>query len=228
MSHNNLIVIISANAEWRGVRRHFSDIRVEPTPYGESFVAELGGRQFRFLNGGWGKIAAAGSAQYAIDHWQPHALINLGTCGGFAGRIERGEIVLVEKTVVYDIIEQMGDFESHIRHYSTDIDTSWLPQPYPIPVRPSLLVSADRDLVPGEIEGLAQTYGAVAGDWESGAIAWIARRSGVRTLILRGVTDLVDTQAGEAYGNLTIFEKAAEEILYRLVASLPAWVKDIS
>jgi nucleoside phosphorylase len=38
-----------------------------------------------FLHGGWGKVAAAGSTQYAIDRWAPARLINLGTCGGFKG-----------------------------------------------------------------------------------------------------------------------------------------------
>ena len=32
-----------------------------------------------FLHGGWGKIAATASAQYAIDRWNPCLLINLGT-----------------------------------------------------------------------------------------------------------------------------------------------------
>ncbi|RPI83169.1 MAG: hypothetical protein EHM41_16570 [Chloroflexi bacterium] len=45
-----------------------------------------------------GKISAAASTQYIIDRWNPDLLINLGTCGGFEGCIERGAVVLVEKT----------------------------------------------------------------------------------------------------------------------------------
>jgi adenosylhomocysteine nucleosidase len=177
-----------------------------------------------FFHGGWGKIAAAASTEYAIGRWKPRLLINLGTCGGFEGEIERGEIVLVEKTIVYDIIEQMGDFDSHIAHYSTPIDLSWLSEPYPSPVRRSLLVSADRDLLVEDIPNLKRRYGAAAGDWESGAIAWVAARHGVRTLILRGVTDLVGSTGGEAYGNLDLFKEAAATIMRALVGALPGWI----
>jgi adenosylhomocysteine nucleosidase len=91
-------------------------------------------------------------------------------------------------------------------------------------VRRSLLVSADRDLVAGDIPRLQTEYGAIAGDWESAAIAYVAARNRVRCLILRGVTDLVDSSGGEAYGNYALFEKRAAVIMRRLVESLPAWL----
>lgn len=53
-------------------------------------------------------------------------IVNLGTCGGFRGEIERGEILLVERTIVYDIVEQMTDPEAAIAQYTTDLDLSWL------------------------------------------------------------------------------------------------------
>jgi len=219
-----IVVLISANEEWRAVRKLFPDVTIQHTPYGETFQALLEQQAFRFVQGGWGKIAAASSTQYAIDRFQPELLINLGTCGGLAGEIERGAIVLVEKTVVYDIIEQMGDPEDAIDHYATAIDLAWLKRPDPIPVQRSLLVSGDRDLVAGEVEHLKKRYNAVAGDWESGAIAWVAERNRVCTLILRGVTDLVSSSGGEAYGNLALFQQATQEIMQRLLASLPHWV----
>ena len=55
-------------------------------------------------------------------------------------------------------------------------DLTWLGAPDPSPVRRVALVSADRDLLPEEIPVLAARFGAVAGDWESGAIAWVAAR----------------------------------------------------
>jgi adenosylhomocysteine nucleosidase len=236
-SINNPLVLISADAEWRGVRKLFPAAHYQESSYGEWFTTDF--REAIFANspasalqassavvfhGGWGKIASAASTQYAIDRWQPSLLVNLGTCGGFEGAIERGEIVLVEKTIVYDIIEQMGDQAAHIAHYSTDIDLGWLKEPYPMAVRRSLLVSGDRDLLVEEIPQLRAKYGAAAGDWESGAIAFVAKRNGVRTLILRGVTDLVGSSGGEAYDNLGFFEAAAQEVLGRLFAALPGWL----
>ena len=178
-----------------------------------------------FFHGGWGKIAAAASAQYILDRWSPQLLVNLGTCGGFRGEIGRGEILLIEKTIVYDIVEQMTDPDEAIRHYTTEIDLSWLREPYPHPVRRTLIVSGDRDLIAEEVPTLKEEFGAVAGDWESGSIAWVAARNKTRCLILRGVTDLVGPGGGEAYdGNLHVFAEGAAAILRQLIEYLPAWI----
>jgi len=64
----------------------------------------------------------------------------------------------------------------------------------------------------------------VAGDWESGAIAWVARRNNQRCLILRGITDLVSPQGGEAYGDLSFYQQAARSTMRRLLESLPGWL----
>jgi len=158
-----------------------------------------------FFHGGWGKISAAASAQYVINRWAPELLINLGTCGGFLGEIEKGAIMLVERTVIYDIVEQMGDPDEAIEFYSTDIDLSWLGEP-PIEVQKGLLISGDKDLIVEELPSLREKYDARAGDWESGAIAWVVARNGTRFLILRGVTDLVGSGGGEAYeGNINVY-----------------------
>ena len=88
------------------------------------------------------------------------------------------------------------------------------------------MVSADRDLVSDELPSLKQEFGAVVGDWESGSIAWVARRNNVRNLILRGVSDLVGVDGGEVYdGNINVFEKNTLGIMRQLVAQLPDWIR---
>jgi adenosylhomocysteine nucleosidase len=177
-----------------------------------------------FFHGGWGKISAAATAQFVLNHFNPILLVNIGTCGGFAGSIESGAVILVERTIVYDIFEQMGDSDEAIARYTTKLDLSWLRQPYPHPVLKGLLVSADRDILIDDIPMLVEKYGAVAADWESGAIAWVAQKNGVRCLILRGVTDLVGGQGGEAYGNIDLFHERTRSIMNTLLAQLPDWL----
>ena len=76
-----------------------------------------------------------------------------------------------------------------------------------------------------EIQELAARFEAVAGDWESGAIAWVAARYGTRCLILRGVTDLVSDVGGDAYeGNLHVWIEATRGVMRSLVEQLPAWI----
>ena len=217
------IILISANSEWRATRELLSVREVESTPMGQWF--EHGG--MRYFHGGWGKISAAATAQYAIDHFQPDLMVNLGTCGGFASIIEPGEVILVERTIVYDIIEQMGDSAEALAHYSTELDLSWLKQPYPHPVRKGLLVSADRDIVVEDIPKLVKQYGAFAADWESGAIAWVAKKNNIRCLILRGVTDLVGAGGGEAYGNIALFHERTRDVMKVLLEQLPDWLQNI-
>lgn len=220
-----VVVLISANIEWRVIRGLLTGVEIQNSPYGEWFLMDSESRiPLLFFHGGWGKIAAAGSTQYVIDHWKPDLLINLGTCGGFAGEVELGEILLVQRTLVYDIIEQMGDFDEHIAHYTTDIDLSWLHEPYPQVVRRSLLVSGDRDLLVEDLPMLKARYGAVAGDWESGAIAYVAARNNTRLLILRGVSDLVGSAGSQAYGNLQYFMDATRDIFQGMLVTLPLWV----
>jgi adenosylhomocysteine nucleosidase len=227
----NIVVLISANTEWQVLRELLPDVDINHSPYGEWFLYSVGesltktAQPIIFFFEGWGKIAAAGATQYAIDQWNPELLINLGTCGGFAGEIEKYAIILVEQTLVYDIVEQMGDQEAHITHYTTEIDLSWLNEPYPQQVTRTLLISADRDLIVGDIPFLKKQYAAVAGDWESGAIAWVAARNRVPCLILRGVTDLVGGEGGEAYdGNIEVFVEGTRKVLGDLLAALPGWL----
>jgi adenosylhomocysteine nucleosidase len=119
----------------------------------------------------------------------------------------------------------MVDPQAAIAHYTTDLDLSWLDESYPQDVRRTLLVSGDRDLMIQDIPRLKTEFGAVAGDWESGAIAYVAARNHTRCLILRGVTDLVSSSGGEAYdGNVQVFVQAAAQILRQLVNALPAWI----
>jgi len=229
MSQPRIIVLISAGAEWRAVRALLPQVELQSSPLGEWFASDLDLAERRepvvFFHGGWGKIAAAASAQYVIDRWSPVLLVNLGTCGGFEGEIERGAVVLVERAIVYDIVEQMTDPQAAIAHYSTDLDLSWLREPYPQEVHRTLLVSADRDLIAEDIPQLKTQYGAVAGDWESGAIAWVAARNNTRCLILRGVTDLVGASGGEAYdGNKHVYHENAKTIMEQLVKALPTWL----
>lgn len=225
-----VVVLISADIEWQAVRRLFPHLDLQDSPLGEWLEMPFQARPVVIFHGGWGKISAAASTQYVIDRWNPKLLVNLGTCGGFAGRIEKGRIVLVERTIVYDILEQMGDFEAHIDHYSTNLDLTWLDEAfpggrYPAKVLRVTMLSADRDLLADEIPGLIDRYGGVVGDWESGSIAWVARRNQVRCLILRGVTDLVGEAGGEAYaGNIQVFIQNTVKILEALIAQLPGWI----
>jgi adenosylhomocysteine nucleosidase len=198
------VVVVSADGEWSAVRAALPTIALRQQDPWESFETEIRGRAVTFLYGGWGKVSAAGSAQFVIDRLSPDLIVNLGTCGGLEGRIERGTIVLVDRTIIYDIVEQMTDGASATAHYSTELDLSWLPEILPSAVARGLLVSAD---------------------WESGAIAWVAKLNKQRLVILRGVTDLVGMGGGEAYGDYELYLRRTGQTMRQLIDVLPKWLE---
>jgi adenosylhomocysteine nucleosidase len=225
-TEKKIVILISANAEWRVVKSVYPNENFQTTPWGEFFEKRIatskGELPVIFFHEGWGKVAAAGATQYAIDRWNPEILMNLGTCGGFEGSVKRFETLLIDRTVIYDIKEAMGDSKEAIADYSTQIDLSWLS--VPDSVKKTILVSADRDLVPDEIESLKQNYGAMAGDWETGAIAYACKRNSKKLLVLRGVSDLVSASGGEAYGNPEVFQNGTEMVMKQLLKDLPKWI----
>ncbi len=233
--NKTIAILINADIEWLVVKEILNPTKLHLSPFGEWFpLSSFSGTEsmptseehhdLLFFQGGWGKISAAAATQYLIDHWKPYVIINLGTCGGIAGRVEIGKVVLVERAIVYDIHEKMGDAEEHLRHYQTHIDLSWISRPFPQEVLQSTILSADRDLDTSEVELLSSKYHAVVADWESGAIAFVCARNQQRLIILRGVSDLVSATSGEAYGNIGLFKARTQTIMQGLIEALPGWV----
>ena len=219
------VVLISAIAEWNAVKPLFPKAKIEHFPFGEYFSIPMQDDQISFFHSGWGKISSAGSLQHVIDHYSPDLIVNLGTCGGFAGSVEQGDIILVDKTYVYDIVELMGDLDV-VSYYASSLDLSWLAEPYPFPARRGMIASADSDLPPAKIPFL-KSLGAIAADWESAALAWVAGRNNARLLILRGVSDMVSEEGGEAYDNIEMFNERAKGIMQQLVEQLPEWLNAV-
>jgi adenosylhomocysteine nucleosidase len=224
----NYAIIISANMEWKEVKKIFPNEYFSSSPWGEYFFKEIEKEKVLFFHEGWGKVAAAGATQYVIDQFHPAILINLGTCGGFEGEVKQGDVILADRTIIYDIVEAMGDSKEAIADYATEIDLSWLGGSFPVTAKRSVLVSADRDLRPEEIDFLRKEYHAMAGDWESGAIAYTARRNHKKVIILRGVTDIVGKKTGEAYGNVNLFAERTEGVMKHLFGELPTLIRYLS
>ncbi len=219
------VVMISAIAEWKAVKEIFPALEITTSPYGDTAALQRHEFDLKLIHSGWGKIASAGAIQYVIDHDQPDLIVNLGTCGGFEGLIGLNDVVLVERTFIYDIVELMGDLNI-VEYYASTLNLSWLPEPYPHSIRKGILASADSDLPPDKISYL-KSLGAIAGDWESGAFAWVANKNAARLLILRGVSDLVNEQAGEAYDNLALFEERTKDVMRKLFEQLPDWLRSV-
>ncbi|HEX4455188.1 MAG TPA: 5'-methylthioadenosine/S-adenosylhomocysteine nucleosidase [Kofleriaceae bacterium] len=222
------VAMISASAEWKTIADRYP--AQAHTPYGDFVEGVLGGERVIFFHGGYGKVNAAGSTQYAIDRWHPQLVLNLGTCGAFGHDLHVGDIVLANATTIYDIYEAMGDADEAIAEFKTTLDTSRWPAQLASRVHVEPLVSADRDLIPAEIAKLRAKYNAGAGDWESGAIAFVATKNHTRVAILRGVTDVIDeAHSDPTYNNVALWQQETVKVMATLLAlaadALPALLR---
>lgn len=217
----DVVIVVSANFEWKALRESIAADGIETSPMGEWFVRDVrfagGGERVIFFHGGWGKIDAAASTQYVIDRWHPRHLINLGTCGGLHGVANKGDIFLVNEAITYDIEERMGDSSEAIAYYSTRLK---VPRTSDATVRTGRILSADRDVRPSDVAMLIEKYKAQIADWESSAIAHVAKRNGTPVYIIRAVSDVVSPTGSELYGNIEGFEVEARTIMKRLIELL--------
>ena len=220
-----IVVIVSALSEWNGIKLLFPNASIKTSPYGESLDLTLDTWNLELFHTGWGKIASAAALQYLIDVYSPDLIVNLGTCGGFDGIVEQGDVILVDQTIVYDIVELMGDLDI-TNYYASSLDLSWLAEPYPHPARRGMIASADSDLPPEKIPFL-KSKGAIAADWESAALAWVARKNNAHLLILRGVSDMVSEEGGEVYNNIGTYHERAKIIMKKLIEQLPDWLNAV-
>jgi len=227
-----IVVLISADEEWKVVKETREPTQpLYSSPFGEWFLHDLDILDSRvpivFFQTGCGKIPAAASTQLVLDKWNPRLIINLGTCGGFKGNVNKGDILLVNETVVYDIRERSGHQDEQIKKYRTNLDLSWLEKPYPMNAALVTMATADQDLDPEIIPFLHEKYRAVAADWESGAIAYVGQKKDkMKCLIVRGVSDVVDSSKAKPSSEEEIRE-GTRIIMKRLMHRLPEWIAKV-
>lgn len=224
-----IVILVCSDFEWAYVLSVFNDAELKESPYGNWFIpisSPAKDHQVIWFKSGWGKIGSAGATQYVIDTFAPDLIINIGSCGGFKGWINQGEVVLINETIVYDMVDLIGKSGKSIEFYKTTIDYGWLKDETILKLPKGVMVTADQDLNPERIEELHDKYKAVVGDWESGAIAWVAGKNGNKLLILRGVSDVVGSDGNEAYGeDESIFQKGVNIVIIKLLTLVSNFLK---
>lgn len=226
MPLNLIPVLVSANGEWDAVVSILQPKSIQQSPIGAHFRVELAGQLCHFFHSGWGKIATAASTQYVIDQYHPELIINIGTCGGFAGTGTVGEVLLVSETVVYDIVERMDDPIAALEHYSTRNNLAWITNPLPVGTRLGRIASADQDIDFNSFNFLTETHKADGADWETGAFTWVAARNNVRWLALRGVSDIVTPRGSETDNGVDLWRSRLDQLMAKILTDLPFYFSE--
>lgn len=147
---------------------------------------------------GIGKVNAAAVTALLISDLGADRVINLGVCGGNCGT---GKLILADSVVQYDYdttafgseLGQLDGFDSPF--IKCTLDTSGIECDHR-----GVIASGDKFVDdPKEAKRLAERFGAIGFDMESGAVAQICTKAGVKFAVVRVVSDGGDATEYERF-----------------------------
>ena len=216
---------ICSGSEWRAIkpRLGIEDPAVRAYPYGETFDFAVAGQPCVFFWCRRTKTRAAGACQYAIDHWRIDPLLVLGTCAGVAEHLQVMDVVYASHTLQYDCEDPRPDMGRVVV-----ADQSWLRlDELRSLVHVGPIASADHDLTYEHLECLRKEH-VLGGDWESGAIAYVAALNGVRWAIFRGISDIPLAPGADDVGRqLVDYRTNTPAVMAKLLELLPTIVRGV-
>lgn len=242
MKHDSVVGIIGAmDIEIARLTASLDEVSEESQADFKFYVGKLNGHPVVVVKSGIGKVNAARCAQLLIDRYGVDYLVNTGIAGGLDPALSIGDIVIADGLVQHD-------FDLTAFGYARGYLATGVQKDQPTVFRPdaavtALLGEAAVQLLPaGKIhhgliatgdqficrpdqkETIRATFGAMAAEMESCAIAQTASYSKVPFAIIRAISDLADGTAAASY---EAFETEAaqrsaailEHLLTRLVHS---------
>lgn len=172
---------------------------------------------------GIGKVNAAYAATLMIQLYKPSVLISTGVSGGL-GKTRQFDIVLAGKLVQHDVdTTALGDpkgMVSTVNKVFFDTDAALLKKfAEALPsAKLGTVASGDQFIADKELsKNIAEQFGAIACDMESGAVAQIAYLTATPLAVVRGISDSADGEAAADF--LTVTEKISAET-YKAVVSV--------
>ena len=188
------VFVIAMESEADAVLRHLSDVLKFEECGRTVYQGLLNGEQTAVVICGLGKVNAAAGTQYAIDHFAPELIVNLGVAGGLDASMSVGQVYSISKCFQCDF--DLSDINHTPKGTPDEYDSPFFElSNYPtsqLSNLPTAIVSTgdsfvngdpDRDFVYGEM-------GAWLRDMELAAIAHVCKRAGVSCCALKSVSDV--------------------------------------
>lgn len=170
------------------------------------------GHDERFDIDNIGTQAATLSTFVAIEFVQPDLIINVGTAGGFRDHgLEIGEVVLAQGKVYF-----------HDRRIPIDKFREYGLGSYPLAnqsdmiralgIKAGILSTGNAFDYSKKDQLIMDQIGASIKDMEGAAIAWVCEISKMPLIILKGVTDFVDSQEASEEQFLQNFKRCMQNV----------------
>ncbi len=157
---------------------------------------------------GVGKVNSAITTQFIIDKFHPKYIINTGLAGALDEKLKIGDIIIADKMVQYDF--DLTAFNRAKGYMSTGID----------PNKPTIY-NSDKNLIEkfknkedkiyigtiatgdtfvskiNQKKEIRQEFNALAADMESASIAQTAMKNNVPVVVIRMISDTLNTSAND-------------------------------
>lgn len=194
------VYIIAMESEAEAVVRHMTDVLTFEECGRTVHQGTLRGESAAVVVCGIGKVNAAAGTQYAIDHFAPERIVNLGVAGGLDPSMKVAEVYSISKCFQcdFDLSEinpapkgTPNEYDSPFFELEDFFGDSSRGRSEYGEMKSAVVatgdafsnVDADRDFVYGEM-------GAGLRDMELAAIAHVCRRVGIPCCALKAVSDL--------------------------------------
>lgn len=180
---------------------------------------KLAGRNVAVFRSGSGAEAAAHATEALVQVHRPEWIISAGFAGGLVPEVARHDLIMADS---------VADLAGNRLAIDLKVDPAELARTKGVHV--GRLLTADRVIrLPGEKRDLGQKHQALAVDMETYAVAEVCRRSHVRFLAVRIVSDSVDDELPPDVEHLTRQKTKAAQFGAAVGAiwNRPASVKDM-
>ena len=200
-------IIVAMGSELKMLLAEMSSVTEETANGTTYYRGNIGRRDIVAMQCGIGKVNAAVGALTLIDRYSPEAIINTGIAGGTGGGADILDVVVGTEVGYHDVWCGPGNAPGQVQglpeRFAGATAMFGITQDTP-GVKLGLIASGDRFVsTPEELAALLATQPrAIACDMESGAIAQVCLRNGVKFTALKSVSDrLCQDNNAEEYFN---------------------------
>ncbi|HHU43874.1 MAG: 5'-methylthioadenosine/adenosylhomocysteine nucleosidase [Bacillota bacterium] len=192
-------IIIAMSEELKPYEKHIKSIDIH---YGKQFhKGKIGENEIVICLSGVGKVNAAFATAVMVDKYKPSLIINTGVSGGL-GQKKPMDIVVADKVAQHDVdTSPLGDpkgFVSGVDRIYFETSKTYTQKIYKYLENASLgvMVCGDQFIADKKkASEIVKTFGAIACDMESGAIAQVAHMTDTELVLIRGIADSADDKA---------------------------------
>ncbi len=192
------------------------------------YTGQLNGVDVVLLQSGIGKVAAAVGTTLLINDYQPDAVINTGSAGGFAPSLNLGDVVISTEVRHHDADVtafgyEMGQMAGQPAAFIADkaliekVETALAQMQDTHAVR-GLICTGDTFVCTAEKQAYIRKYfpSAVAVEMEASAIAQTCHQFDVPFVIVRAISDVADKESPMSFDEfLPLAAKSSSEMVIK-------------